>query len=341
MEDPEHFPDIGNASTSQTNKTSQRFVFTLNNYTDEEVGRIGDPPEFIQYVGYSKEVGASGTPHLQGWVYTWQPVRMSQIKKQFLRRAHIEIMYSSFDKNDKYCSKESTMTHIGTRPQQGRRTDILGVKRRLDEGESFRSVMEDEATFAICMKNERALRGYSETARYKKMRKEGRKVPKVYIRIGPTRTGKSSYVYDTHGYDNVFLCPDNTCRWFDGYSGEPVILFDDVEAGKVPPVEFLKRLADGYPGFKAPVKGGFTYIRPEYIYFTSNHLTREWWPDIKQCDWQAIKERITEVVAVYKDRPDVVLFTKDAPNQEDAPDPPADPQVPGEEQDSAQGEAND
>lgn len=306
--DPPTFGTNGNANTSGTK--SRRFVLTLNNYTDSEVARIRDPPDFVKYVGFSFEVGNSGTPHVQGWIQTWEPCRIKQLSKQWLNRAHFEVMIASFDCNDAYCNKQNEMEHIGTRPEQGRRTDIIGVKRRLDDGESFRSLMEDEATFALCIRNERSLRAYAEQQRYKRLRKEGRKHPKVYIRIGPTRSGKTSYVYDKHGYDNVFLCPDNGCKWFDGYGGEPVILFDDVENGKVPPVEVFKRITDGYPGFQAPIKGGHTYMRPEFIYFTSNHVVKEWWPGISKQDWDACKERITEIVAVYKDKDDVVLYPK-------------------------------
>lgn len=310
MEDPDTSQTSGSSSTSQTKGTSQRWCLTLNNYTEAELATIRDPPDWVQYVGFSLEEGASGTPHVQAWVYTWTPVRLTKFKL-FLRRAHVEMMISSLDKNDAYCSKEKEMEHIGTRPQQGRRTDIIGVKRRLDAGETYRNVLDDEATFSLCMRNERAIKAYAEIARYKRQRLEGRKVPQVYIRVGPTRSGKTSYVYDKHGYDNVFMCPDNNCKWFDGYAGEPVILFDDVEPGKVPPTEFFKHVTDGYPGFQAPVKGGHVYLRPEVIYLTSNHKPKDWWPGIASCDWQACKARVTEVVTVFKGQPDIVVYTRD------------------------------
>lgn len=305
------------SNTSQTKGTSQRWCITLNNYTDEELKQIRDPPDWVQYIGFSFEEGKSGTPHVQAWVYTWQPIRMTKFKI-FLRRAHVEMMIASLDKNDAYCSKEARMEHVGTRPAQGRRTDIIGVKRRLDDGESFADVMSDEATFGIVMRNERALRAYSSAARYKRYKSEGFKPPKVYVRVGPTRSGKTSYVYKQHGYDDVFMCPYNSGQWFDGYGGESVILFDDVEADKVPPVELFKRITDGQPGFQAPIKGGTCYMRPDYIYFTSNHTVKDWWPQIKSCDWAACKERITQVVRVFKGKPDEQVFPVQDGGQEEA-----------------------
>lgn len=304
MEDPKHFSD----NSTKPKGTFNRWVFTLNNYTDEEVKRVTEYPDFVRYVCYGKEVGDKGTPHLQGFVVTWQAVRLSQFKL-WMRRAHFEPMISSLENNERYCQKQGDYTELGSRPQQGRRTDIIGVKRRIDAGEELSVIQEDESTFNIVMRNQRALAQYEANVRCKRMRTEGRKIPEVYIRIGPTRSGKTSYVYERHGYHNVYACPSLTGQWFDNYRGEPVMLFDDVEADKVPPVEFFKRITDGYP-LQIPVKGAFTYCRPDYIYFTSNHRVQEWWPKISNSDWSAIKERITQIVTVYKHRPDVIEYER-------------------------------
>ena len=67
-----------------------------------------------------------------------------------------------------------------------------------------------------------------------------------------------------------------TGKWFDGYNGENVILFDDVKRDAVPTITMFKRLCDGFPQ-QLPVKGGFTWFRPDYIYLTSNHSPENWW----------------------------------------------------------------
>lgn len=289
-----------------TSETSRNFTFTLNNYTDEELTRIENYPDWIRYIKYGKEVADTGTPHLQGFAITWDPVRKTKFKL-FLRKAHIEVMKGSIEHNDNYCEKEGNWVEFGERPQQGRRNDILGVKRRLDQGVPLSELYENESFFTTIMRNEKSLSKYAEMQRCKKMRSEGRMMPKVYIRVGPTRSGKTSYVYEQHGFSNVYSVPDVTGKWHDGYRGEPVLLYDDVDHSRAPEIEYFKKITDGYP-FQAPYKGGFCYIRPTHIYITSNELPSEWWPGITQPHWNAIKNRITEVRKVYKNKPDEVVY---------------------------------
>lgn len=310
--------------TSETNKkrgtseTSRSWTFTLNNPTPSELQRLEHYPEWIRYIKYGEEVAPrTGTPHLQGFLYTWDPVRLTKFKG-FLKRAHIEIMRGSLEENDKYCEKDGKWTHYGERPQQGKRNDILGIKRRLDEGVPLTELVEDEAFFSTVMHNERSLTKYAEMQRYKRMCKEGYKKPDVHIRVGPKGSGKTHYVYERHGYENVFAVPDVTGKWHDGYMGQSVLLFDDVDPSKAPEIEYFKHITDGYPRHY-PVKGGFCYIRPTHIYITSNHQPAEWWPSITPGDWNAVKRRITTISLVLKQGVESVVYpVQDGSVQEEA-----------------------
>lgn len=315
MQEPRTSETSRKASTSET---SRNFTFTLNNPSEEEVRRIENYPEWVRYIKYGREVAPSTqTPHLQGFVVTWDPVRKTKFKL-FLRRAHIEVMKGSITENDAYCEKDGAWVEFGERPQQGRRNDILGVKRRLDQGVALSDLVEQECFFGTVMRNERSLTKYAEQQRFKRMCTEGYKKPEVHIRVGPKGSGKTRYVYEQHGFANVFAVPDVTGKWHDGYMGQSVLLFDDVDPSKAPEIEYFKHITDGYPRHY-PVKGGFCYIRPTHIYVTSNHQPAEWWPGISAGDWNAVKRRISTVRLVYKDKDDVVVYDH-AREQEEAVD---------------------
>jgi hypothetical protein len=291
----------------------------LNNYTEDEVRRIANYPDWIRYIKYGKEVASTGTPHLQGFMYTWDPVRKTKFKT-FLKRAHLEVMRGSLSENDKYCEKDNDWVEFGERPQQGRRNDILGIKRRLDEGKALSELVEDEAFFSTVMRNEKSLSKYAEQQRFKRMCVEGYKKPEVHIRVGPKGSGKTKYVYEQHGFSNVFPVPDVTGKWHDGYLGQPVLLYDDVDPSKAPEIEYFKHITDGYPRHY-PFKGGFCYIRPTHIYITSNHQPSEWWQGIAPGDWEAIKRRISTITLVYTHKDDVVVYPpQDGIQEEDVND---------------------
>lgn len=87
----------------------RRYVFTFNNYTDEDIEHICsfDKSE-IEYF-FSKEVGLeNGTPHLQGFVKFRNGRSMNAINKKFFRNhARLDVMRGSIEDNVTYCSKQS------------------------------------------------------------------------------------------------------------------------------------------------------------------------------------------------------------------------------------------
>ena len=70
---------------------AESYVFTINNYTIEDVKRLVSLKE-PWYVLFGKEVGASGTPHLQGVLWREDDVRFrrSQGEKLLGGRAYLD-----------------------------------------------------------------------------------------------------------------------------------------------------------------------------------------------------------------------------------------------------------
>lgn len=115
----------------------KRWCFTLNNYSDKELEMLKLMPsaadggwEGILRGGFAKEVGESGTPHLQGWVIFQSNKRLNTLKKLF-PRIHLELMKGSEQQSFDYCNKT-----IGTpdydyhsygdpkQSEQGKRTEL-------------------------------------------------------------------------------------------------------------------------------------------------------------------------------------------------------------------------
>jgi len=73
--------------------------------------------------------------------------------------------------------------------------------------------------------------------------------------------------------------------------------FNDVSFGAILPLDIFKKLTDRYP-FRGAIKGGFTWLKPKVIVFTSNSHPRDWYPYATNYDKAAIKRRITKIVVV-------------------------------------------
>lgn len=93
---------------------SKAWCFTLNNYTEIEHGalvqlflKLTDKYFFI----CGKEVGASGTPHLQGYIEKRQgrfrPLPLFQVLRANRNAMHFERAKGNRAQNYKYCSKDN------------------------------------------------------------------------------------------------------------------------------------------------------------------------------------------------------------------------------------------
>jgi len=66
-----------------TTSRAKHWVFTLNNYTEEEVNALvslGNSGIDCTYLIYGRETGDSGTPHLQGFISFPERTRFATAK---------------------------------------------------------------------------------------------------------------------------------------------------------------------------------------------------------------------------------------------------------------------
>lgn len=124
---------------------AKQWCFTLNNYTQEDVDRLSatNPDgsstlRGVTYILFGREVGESGTPHLQGTVcFSHRKYRSGAIA--VIGQAHFEVT-RSLDASIRYCKKEDeNPIEIGVPPKQptqkGDKTDdIEEFKNSVKEG---------------------------------------------------------------------------------------------------------------------------------------------------------------------------------------------------------------
>nr|WAE43223.1 MAG: replication associated protein [Cressdnaviricota sp.] len=264
------------------------WCFTLNNYTEEEYQRCIDVQ--CRYIVIGKEIGESGTPHLQGYVHYSTNVPMSRVKKDLSTRAHVERRFGTVSEAANYCKKDGNFFENGDMPRDQKQTwkDVM----ELAQAGKMEQIMEDYP--AIYILHRPKLEALNKTP------------PALLDRdlkshfewwYGPTGTGKSHQIwtqYPIH-YDKQIN------KWWDGYDREDVVVIEEADPKKCEHMAyFFKRWMDRYP-FQAEIKGAvLSQIRPKKIIITSNYTLQECFP-CKE-DYEPLKRRIKEVHFAFQFR---------------------------------------
>lgn len=108
---------------------AKHWVFVLNNYTQDELTKIREVAtngQGIEYLVFGREVGSSGTPHLQGYVCFSSRLRLAQVKAALgTERCWLEVARGSPSQAASYSKKDGDFEEWGTLPAgQGKRTDL-------------------------------------------------------------------------------------------------------------------------------------------------------------------------------------------------------------------------
>jgi len=262
---------------------SRRFCFTLNNFTEEELKqleRVGESA-VVKYAIFAREIGESGTPHLQGYVETTKRFTYKGLLTALkCARLSLRIAKGTAAENLAYISKENPPFVFGTPMSQGTRTDLNSLRQDIIDGKSMLEIADTDFN-AYC-------RYRKSFECYKQLVQERTEFPppQVYVLFGKPGTGKTRYVHDNH--EDIWSWPGK--EWFDGYDNNEVALFDDFDGSDFA-YRLLLRVLDRYP-IRVPTKGGHVPWRPSIIYLTSNLRPEQWY---RLEDNSALMRRITEI----------------------------------------------
>lgn len=174
---------------------AKHWCFTLNNYTSDDIERIHASREKYEYCIYGKEVGESGTPHLQGFVTFKSRVRRNYCIET-IGQAHFSVA-RNVEHSIHYCKKEGDYCEIGAKSEnQGQRSDLKAFKKAVTEGTvDMKSLRENFSE--ICAKYPKFVQDYLQDHR-----------PKKTVPFFPLRPWQQAL------YDNLKLPPDDRKIYF-------------------------------------------------------------------------------------------------------------------------------
>ena len=119
---------------SSSGPRAKNWCFTMNNYTPADVDRLSTAIDGVSYLIFGREVGASGTPHLQGTVCFQSRKRLSQVIS-VLGQCHCTCT-RFLSQSIEYCKKDGDFTEVGEPPEKenGKRSDLEEFKASVKEG---------------------------------------------------------------------------------------------------------------------------------------------------------------------------------------------------------------
>lgn len=275
---------------------TRAYCFTVNNYDDDVYNAICNID--CQYLIVGKEIApTTGTPHLQGYIYFTSAKTCSKVKK--LIPGHVEPAKGSGAQNKEYCSKGGDVYEKGVMPIGGvgkQATMAQKIERNKQLMERPLNELVAEGHIHPCqvkgLYNARLICA-QESPPYHHKSTRG-----VWVH-GPPSVGKSYFARSID--ESYYMKAQN--KWFDGYTGQKVIIIDDMDSNCLG--HYLKLWADEYP-VTGEVKGGHVNLQHHYLVVTSNYSIADLFEDSKMRE--AIESRfvVKEMLVKHK-RPRINL----------------------------------
>lgn len=248
---------------------ARSIVFTINNPTPDIELRLQSELEY-RYLVIGREIGESGTPHLQGFCQLKSRTRLKKLGEKF--PWHIESTKGTPKQASDYCKKDGDFIEFGELcgndaagdNTKDRWASIIQMARA---GEWNKLSLEYPGEYIRNLRN-------LQTVHVAAMNPL-ETVKKCLWLYGEPGTGKSRFAHDL-GKDVSYW--KNPNKWWDNYKGDKVVILDDFDKTHEVLGYHLKRWADRYPVL-CETKGGSIYPDYDILIVTSNYHPNEIFKD--------------------------------------------------------------
>lgn len=307
-------------------KSSRKYQLTINNpiehgFTHEKIKENIQSLKIV-YWCMCDEIGENKTPHTHIFLYSKNAKLFSSIQKRFYG-AHIEFAIGTCQENRDYIRKEGkylnsdkketniieTFEEYGEMPieRKGSSDNISSqVLEMIKDGASNLEIIDVFPSYLTKIAHLDKMR---QTIMHEKYKTNFRKLEVTYI-FGATETGKTRYVLDKYGYENVYKV-SNYEHPFDNYENQDVILFDEFRSS-IPLKEMLQFL-DGYP-CKLPARYNDKQACYTKVFIVSNIPFDKQYVNIQENEsesFEAFKRRIKKFLIFDKKDRNKTYYDKD------------------------------
>lgn len=265
------------------------YSIVINNPTQDDIQSFKDLN--VDYLCYELEHtnNAELTPHLQGFIYKKNKIRVDTIKKA-LPRAHIEKCTKPPLANIRYCQKEDNGTFFekGLRPLSAR-IKTLNTNEILETEEITKKTLDD----LIARRYFIGIQMFQEMLN--EIKEDRLQKPEIIYIYGDSGTGKtySAWKMATQKYGIENISDISFANSFGNATNvhAECLVYDEFRPSQLDAATFLK-LTDGY-GMTLNIKHSMVYIRPKCVIITSIKHPNEIYKDEMN---EQFKRRITQFI---------------------------------------------
>lgn len=206
------------------------FVFTLNNFTEDELASLKmlTNEGKATYICWGVEKGENNTPHLQGYIEFPRDRQLSTIKRMpGCKRMHLEARAGTQTQAIEYTKKDGDWVEYGHKKCAGERTDLKAVIDKLKS----REITLDE----IVLDYPNLYNQYNKTFEkaldiINRSRKRDGNMPECIWLYGETGSGKSHKAFTEN--PDAYVWGDNN-GWWDTYDGHECVILNEFR-GQIP-----------------------------------------------------------------------------------------------------------
>ncbi len=241
----------------------------------------------IRFIAYGAEVcPETKREHHQCFIYFHNPQstsnkNLNKIGNMFgEKHAYVQAMFGSVQQNEAYCSKEGSFTKVGDEPKQGLRMQLHETVDMVFKGElSVDEIVEKDP---MCYHQYgRTLEKAETIALRRKWRTEMTLGIWLY---GESGGGKGHYAFENYNPVTDYRKGLKT-DWWDGYKGQPTVIFDEFRGSHMPFNELLTYV-DKWPlSVKVRNKEDVPFLAKKLIITCEKHPKDAYW-GIDENWWQ-------------------------------------------------------
>lgn len=255
--------------------------------------------DLCHYLVFGREVGESGTPHLQGFISFEKKIRHTAIRK-LIPGAHVERARLP-EEAAEYCKKDGDYEEFGEMARKGRRNEMEMFKKDVQSGMlSLKEIREKHSNIY---------------ARYKVFAIEyvGDHMPKPLVEMHPLREWQQNLYMELMQPPNrreIFFIVDlkgNTGKtWFAHYFAALIDNVQIIVPGKKADMAFILDVQSKYFFFDAPRSKQGDFIQYDFLEEIKNGyvLSPKYESRIKSFD-------VCHVIVLTNEMPDMTKLSED------------------------------